>query len=146
MRVSGIIKLIGIIMIFVGIVSAISGQFHVPLNFILPILEFLNYPSIATVIPSGLLLAICPELLSKRINSDLMVSMFTISLLLSSVFGWEALWHYVFPDYFNNILLYLDISPNTSRTYASSLLAPRLSTLFFFSICSSVSQLNTCQF
>ena len=93
-----IIRLIGVILVFVGVASGISGQFRVPLNFVLPILEFLNYPSMATVLTSGLILAICPVLLSKKISSDLKVSMFTIFLLLSSVFGWEALWHLVIPD------------------------------------------------
>jgi hypothetical protein len=99
--VNTLLLITGILLIFSGIYTLINKQFLIPINFVPKPFEFLNYPSIFTVIPSGIIIIL--SLNSKKLTkkSDLEVTLSTLGMLFCSVFGWEAIFHYAFPVYLN---------------------------------------------
>ncbi len=116
-------KAFGALLIFASVYTILTRQFLIPIDFLPSPFDFLNYPSIFTAIPSGIIIILGLESKKLAKKSSMEVLFSTIMILFCSVFGWEAIYHYAFPVYLNYFKYpFINIHENNTYLFVGILL------------------------
>ena len=96
-----LLKTLGFVLILVGVITLLSGNFLVPINFFKGSLSFLDFPSSIAIIMAGFVFIGALSNFEHKTNYRVRGIILSILMVFLSIFSFEVIYHFSFPVYLN---------------------------------------------